>query len=432
MKKAIIITGPTGSGKTALLQFLQDATMPATVFRKVTTRSCRRTEVDGVDYDFVDRESFAALRSSGTLVHVKIGDFDDNLYGIDRRALNQASDDNSVVVFTAHGPKEAVEVKETLANFMGFTVVSVHVLATERTRRTRLLHLAEADRYEKRLAKDAEMKLEAILSSFSSFDYVLLNEGDIRLAGNALGELVMSLRDARAMSANIPLYRVADLQKAPVLRVILESELDALRHLLGSIYSCPKQTPLSELAPALEEYRILRDEIAKYHGERNSHVNFSVLLTIALIGAVSTGNMSQFASVFILLPIAYCLLAFLYADRSIRVIRIADYIHNDLRIRINDLARGDYFHWEFYKRRTTRFPRFFMQLVDRLRLAMFLAPAVMCVTSYPFLLNFGQWYAWQWAMWCLDIALIVSIVLFFWYIQETSGARTSRPIQRLI
>ncbi|MBN2172266.1 MAG: guanylate kinase [Candidatus Krumholzibacteriota bacterium] len=65
---AIVVSGPSGSGKTTLVKHLM-LRYPRSHFSiSATTRALRGEEIDGVDYRFLSREDFLALRDAGGLL----------------------------------------------------------------------------------------------------------------------------------------------------------------------------------------------------------------------------------------------------------------------------------------------------------------------------------------------------------------------------
>lgn len=58
MNKIIIITAPSGSGKTSVTKFLLNRFDNLCFSVSFTTRTPRNTEVDGIDYRFVSVKDF--------------------------------------------------------------------------------------------------------------------------------------------------------------------------------------------------------------------------------------------------------------------------------------------------------------------------------------------------------------------------------------
>lgn len=67
LNKAIIFTGPSGGGKTTLSQYTLQQFPNVERSVSVTTRAPRQGEVDGVDYHYIDVETFQK--------HIENGDF---------------------------------------------------------------------------------------------------------------------------------------------------------------------------------------------------------------------------------------------------------------------------------------------------------------------------------------------------------------------
>ena len=83
--KLFILSAPSGAGKTTLLKKVM-ADLPGLAFSvSHTTRRPRSGEHDGVDYHFVSRDQFEAMREQG--VFLEWAEVHGNLYGTSRPAL---------------------------------------------------------------------------------------------------------------------------------------------------------------------------------------------------------------------------------------------------------------------------------------------------------------------------------------------------------
>jgi len=79
-----IISAPSGAGKSSLVKALLKETPDITVSVSHTTRKPRPGETDGVEYHFVDVETFRSMVSDGAfLEHAQVFD---NFYGTSRSA----------------------------------------------------------------------------------------------------------------------------------------------------------------------------------------------------------------------------------------------------------------------------------------------------------------------------------------------------------
>lgn len=66
--RLIVISAPSGAGKTSLVNALLERDERLTVSVSHTTRRKREEEVDGEDYFFVDQETFASIRDRGAFL----------------------------------------------------------------------------------------------------------------------------------------------------------------------------------------------------------------------------------------------------------------------------------------------------------------------------------------------------------------------------
>ncbi len=90
----LVLSSPSGAGKTSLARALLDAESEIRPSISITTRPRRASETDGVDYWFVTPAEFNTMRDRGELL--EWANVFDNLYGTPRapveRALNAGSD----------------------------------------------------------------------------------------------------------------------------------------------------------------------------------------------------------------------------------------------------------------------------------------------------------------------------------------------------
>jgi guanylate kinase len=78
----IVISAPSGTGKTTVVEKLVQVCPGLVSSRSYTSRTPRKGETDGVDYNFVDRAAFEAMvRQDGFL---EWADVFGNLYGTGR------------------------------------------------------------------------------------------------------------------------------------------------------------------------------------------------------------------------------------------------------------------------------------------------------------------------------------------------------------
>lgn len=125
-KKLIVITGPAGSGKTSLRDYVIDKYHAAKVITH-TTRAPRDGEQNGIDYYFENNESFNQLH---LLEHVK---YSHAKYGSSMEGINEAwtKNDLAIIVLDTLG---AATYKEKLGDqaIVLFVQVNDPVILRER------------------------------------------------------------------------------------------------------------------------------------------------------------------------------------------------------------------------------------------------------------------------------------------------------------
>ncbi|MFA4835922.1 MAG: guanylate kinase [Dehalococcoidia bacterium] len=84
----IIISGPSGVGKDAILNAMKKAGKPYFFAVTATTRPKRPGEIDGVDYRFIGKEEFERLIGNGGLL--EWANVYGNFYGVPRKPIEDA------------------------------------------------------------------------------------------------------------------------------------------------------------------------------------------------------------------------------------------------------------------------------------------------------------------------------------------------------
>ena len=84
----LVLSSPSGAGKTTLARRLLEAEPGVEMSVSCTTRKQRNGEVEGRDYHFIDRETFAGMRDRGEFLEWAV--VFDNYYGTTRQPVEQA------------------------------------------------------------------------------------------------------------------------------------------------------------------------------------------------------------------------------------------------------------------------------------------------------------------------------------------------------
>jgi guanylate kinase len=92
----VVISGPSGVGKDAVLKALQQRGLPLHFVVTMTSRPPRNGEVDGVDYFFVTREKFEELIRRNEFIEYAV--VYDDYKGIPKHQIRQALESNRDVI----------------------------------------------------------------------------------------------------------------------------------------------------------------------------------------------------------------------------------------------------------------------------------------------------------------------------------------------
>jgi guanylate kinase len=165
--KLFVLAAPSGAGKTTLVHALVARHPDIRFSISYTTRPQRRNEADGVDYLFVDRESFVSLREQGEML--ESATVFDNLYGTSRRQVESHLRDGHDVILEIDW-QGARQVRESMPDCTSIFILPPSLDELERRLRDRRTDSAEV--IERRL-RDAISDI----SHWSEFDYVIINDG---------------------------------------------------------------------------------------------------------------------------------------------------------------------------------------------------------------------------------------------------------------
>lgn len=179
-----VVSAPSGAGKTTLVRALLERDAALALSVSYTTRAMRAGESDGVHYNFITLDVFAAMRDRGDFI--EWAQVHDNFYGTSRSWLQSrlAQGKDVVVEIDWQG---AAQVREVF----GERVVSIFILPPSlETLRTRL-DLRATDDEQTIVRRTAAARGE--MRHAGDFDYVILN-ADLDRAVDELCAVVLAAR----------------------------------------------------------------------------------------------------------------------------------------------------------------------------------------------------------------------------------------------
>ncbi len=198
----LVISSPSGAGKTTLSRRLLAEDSNITMSVSVTTRSPRPGETEGKDYHFIAREEFGRMRDRGDLL--EYAEVFGNSYGTPKRPVAEALQAGRDVLFDIDW-----QGTQQLAQAMEDDLVRIFILPpTAEELRLRLIRRAQdsATTVAKRMAKAADE-----ISHWAEYDYVIIND-DLDSAARQLDGILTAERLKRRRRVGLTKF-VRDLTK---------------------------------------------------------------------------------------------------------------------------------------------------------------------------------------------------------------------------
>ena len=178
-----IVSAPSGTGKTTLVEKLVQLLPDLTMSRSYTSRPARAGESDGVDYNFISRERFEAMVARNEFL--EWADVFGNLYGTSvpdtDRCLSMGRD--LVLVIDVQGARQ---VRRFRPDSVGVFVLPPSFQALEKRLRGRSKD-SEPD-----IARRLEVARQEVCG-FLDYDYVVIND-QFDLAVDRLKSIILSER----------------------------------------------------------------------------------------------------------------------------------------------------------------------------------------------------------------------------------------------
>jgi guanylate kinase len=162
----LVLSSPSGAGKTTLSRRLLDEDDGVTLSISVTTRKMRPGEKDGRDYHFIDQQRFDALIDKGELL--EYAEVFDNYYGTPKKAVMDALAKGRDVLFDIDW-QGTQQLREKVRG----DLVSVFILPPSIPELEKRLRSRAQDDYDtivRRMAKAGDE-----MSHWAEYDYVIIN-----------------------------------------------------------------------------------------------------------------------------------------------------------------------------------------------------------------------------------------------------------------
>ncbi len=163
----LVLSSPSGAGKTTLSRMLLDADPEVALSVSVTTRPRRTNEHEGRDYHFIDRARFDAMVKNGELL--EWAEVFGNLYGTPRAPVEKTLVAGRDVLFDIDW-QGTQQLREQARGDMA----SIFVVPPTIGELARRLHTRALD--DEHVIKGRMAKAGDELSHWAEYDYVIIND----------------------------------------------------------------------------------------------------------------------------------------------------------------------------------------------------------------------------------------------------------------
>ena len=163
----IVLSSPSGAGKTTISRMLLDADLGITMSISATTRPMRPGEADDIDYHFVDEPGFQAMIDAGEFAEWAY--VFDHRYGTPKAPIKAALKDGRDILFDIDW-----QGTQQLEAGMGEDLVSIFILPPSMRELDRRLHSRGTD--SEQVIADRMRRAASEIGHWAEYDYVLINE----------------------------------------------------------------------------------------------------------------------------------------------------------------------------------------------------------------------------------------------------------------
>lgn len=179
----LIVSAPSGAGKTTLVERLVEQVPHLRMSRSYTSRVARHGEIDGVDYNFVTRERFETMIASGDFL--EWADVFGNLYGTCASDTEQAlaAGEDVVLVIDVQGARQVRSRNQAAATVF---VMPPSYTVLEQRLRGRSKDSEAAIQRRLQVARDE-------VAAFAEYDFIVVND-ELAAAVDRLRSIVLAER----------------------------------------------------------------------------------------------------------------------------------------------------------------------------------------------------------------------------------------------
>jgi len=179
----LVLSSPSGAGKTTLSRLLLEEDENITMSVSVTTRPPREGEVDGKDYYFKSTEEFGLMRNRGELLeHAKVFD---NYYGTPSAPVDVALNEGRDVLFDIDWQgTEKIKEKQ-----LKYQLITFFILPP--SKKVLFERLSNRDMKDKLIVEERMKQFNKDILHWKNYDFVVIND-NLEKCYNEVSNLIES------------------------------------------------------------------------------------------------------------------------------------------------------------------------------------------------------------------------------------------------
>ena len=199
LNKLIIISSPSGAGKTTICKFLLKKIKNVELSISFTTRHKRINEINGKDYHFIDKKKFLSLIKENYFI--ESASVFKNYYGSPLANINKAFKKNNHILFDI----DWQGARKLRKNFPANQIIDFFILPPNKKELKRRLEKRGRDN-KKEIDKRLSLAVTEI-KHYKEYEYVLINDKIIHTVNN-LVKIINNSLFINEINKKIKNYRI--------------------------------------------------------------------------------------------------------------------------------------------------------------------------------------------------------------------------------
>ncbi len=184
MPKVVVIAGPSGVGKNTIINLIKEECKNCVDLVTATTRRPRGGEKDGLDYYFLDKDTFLKYKQEGLIPEYRYVKQTDNYYGTFLPDIDAKASENKILL-TDVDIEGAKYFKKT------FNALTVFLMPPDKDALLERIRQRHGDMSDDDLKERMEIAEREMTEDVKFYDFIIVNETGKQkeVASKVLGEI---------------------------------------------------------------------------------------------------------------------------------------------------------------------------------------------------------------------------------------------------